>query len=85
MNNELTKQNRGAKPGAIWQFGRIGQAVLKRHEGKIQSANETRPSRGSQSCQPHSLEFLHGPVVKNSAASAGDMGSIPGLGRFHTQ
>ena len=24
-----------------------------------------------------------GPVVKNSPASAGDVGSIPGLGRFH--
>ena len=28
-------------------------------------------------------DFLGGPVVKNPSASAGDMGSIPGLGRFH--
>ena len=27
--------------------------------------------------------FPGGPVVKNSPASAGDMGSIAGLGRFH--
>ena len=28
------------------------------------------------------LEFLGGPVIKNPLANAGDMGSIPGLGRF---
>ena len=28
-------------------------------------------------------DFLGGPVVKNAPAHAGDMGSIPGLGRFH--
>ena len=27
--------------------------------------------------------FTGGPVVKNPPASAGDMGSIPGPGRFH--
>ena len=30
-----------------------------------------------------SEDFLDGPVVKNSLANAGDMGSIPSLGRFH--
>ena len=29
------------------------------------------------------LSFPDGPVVKNLASNAGDMGSIPGLGRFH--
>ena len=29
------------------------------------------------------MEFLCGPVVKNLPASAGDMGLMPGLGRFH--
>ena len=28
-------------------------------------------------------DFPGGPVVKNPPANAGDMGSIPGLGRFH--
>ena len=28
-------------------------------------------------------DFLRGPVVKNLAASAGDMGSIPDPGGFH--
>ena len=28
-------------------------------------------------------DFPGGPVVKNLPASAGDMGSIPGLERFH--
>ena len=28
-------------------------------------------------------DFSGGPVVKNSPANAGDMGSIPGLGRSH--
>ena len=28
-------------------------------------------------------DFLGGPVVKNPPANAADMGSIPGLGRFH--
>ena len=28
-------------------------------------------------------DFAGGPVVKNSPASAGDMGSISGVGRFH--
>ena len=30
-----------------------------------------------------SLDFLGGPVVKNPLASAGDVGSIPSLGRCH--
>ena len=30
-----------------------------------------------------SQDFSGGPVVKNLPASAGDMGSIPGWGRFH--
>ena len=29
------------------------------------------------------MGFLGGPVVKNPPANAGDMGSIPGPGRFH--
>ena len=29
------------------------------------------------------LDFPGGPVVKNPPASAEDMGSIPGPGRFH--
>ena len=28
-------------------------------------------------------DLLGGPVVKNPPANAGNMGSIPGLGRFH--
>ena len=28
-------------------------------------------------------DFPDGPVVKNLPASAGDMGLIPGMGRFH--
>ena len=28
-------------------------------------------------------DFLGGPVIKNPPANAGDMGSIPGLGRSH--
>ena len=31
------------------------------------------------------LDFPGGPVVKNLPANAGDMGSIPGLGRFQVQ
>ena len=31
----------------------------------------------------HTWDFPGGPVVKNLPASAGDMGSIPGPGRFH--
>ena len=31
------------------------------------------------------LDFPGGPAVKNLPANAGDMGSIPGLGRFHMQ
>ena len=31
----------------------------------------------------HSLDFPGGPVVKNLPANAGDVGSIPGMGRFH--
>ena len=29
------------------------------------------------------LDFLDGPAVRNPPANAGDMSSIPGLGRFH--
>ena len=31
----------------------------------------------------HTRDFPGGPVVKNLPASAGDMGLIPGPGRFH--
>ena len=31
------------------------------------------------------LDFPGGPVVKNLPANAGDMSSIPGLGRFQVQ
>ena len=31
----------------------------------------------------HFEDFPGGPVVKNLPANAGDMGSVPGLGRFH--
>ena len=47
---------------------------------------ETRPSQ-----MPYNLTkelpgtFLGGPVVKNPPANGGDMGSIPGPGRFHGQ
>ena len=35
-------------------------------------------------CQEGKKEdFPGGPVVKNTSANAGDMGSIPGPGRFH--
>ena len=30
-----------------------------------------------------SLDFTGGPVVKNLPDNAGDMSSVPGLGRFH--
>ena len=30
------------------------------------------------------MDFPDGPVVKNLPANAGDMGLIPGVGRFHT-
>ena len=30
------------------------------------------------------MDFPGGSVVQNSPANAGDMGSIPGPGRFHT-
>ena len=33
--------------------------------------------------QGDALDFLGGPAVKNPPANAGDMGSIPGPGRFH--
>ena len=29
------------------------------------------------------MDFPGGPVVKNPPANAGDLGSVPGLGRFH--
>ena len=31
----------------------------------------------------HGFDFPGGPVVKNPPSNAGDMGSIPGPGRFH--
>ena len=31
----------------------------------------------------NAMDFPGGPVVKNLLANAGDMGSPPGLGRFH--
>ena len=33
--------------------------------------------------KPYGLDFPGGPVVKNLPANAGDMGSLPDLGRFH--
>ena len=36
-----------------------------------------------ESSQREVRDFAGGPVVKNPPATAGDMGSISGLGRFH--
>ena len=40
-------------------------------------------SHPSLCCQDTLQDFPGGPVVKNPPANAGDMSSIPGLGRFH--
>ena len=40
-------------------------------------------SHPSLCCQDTVQDFPSGPVVKNPPANAGDMSSIPGLGRFH--
>ena len=37
----------------------------------------------TQAFKYHLQDFAGGPVVKNSFANAGDLGSIPGPGRFH--
>ena len=42
---------------------------------------KTRDIEGSKIC--HTRTFPGGPLVKNTTANAGDMGSIPGRGRFH--
>ena len=31
------------------------------------------------------MDFPGGPMDKNPSANPGDMGSIPGLGRFHSK
>ena len=49
-------------------------APLKMHDQVVHS--NRRPFRGA-------LGLLCGPVVKNPPCNAGDMGSIPGAGRFH--
>ena len=41
------------------------------------------PSMKAECREKSSLDFPGGPVIKNLPAKAGDMGSIPGLGRFH--
>ena len=41
--------------------------------GSVMGKDKNLPCRG----------FPGGPVAKNSPANAGDMGSIPGLGRSH--
>ena len=46
--------------------------------------NLTRPIRtkGIESSKLSQQDFPGGPVVKNLPANAGDMGSIPGLGKY---
>ena len=43
-----------------------------------------RKERKDQNIANNMQDFPGGTVNKNPPANAGDMGSVPGLGRFHT-
>ena len=67
-------------------WGRVEKAGVKYQEAKAQSLNCFMPSFVSKMeiKRPTSkiLDLLGRSVVKNLPANSGDMGSIPGLGRF---
>ena len=63
-------------PGGFQLFTCSSRAVMSEV-----SLTKTRDIEGSKIC--HTRTFPGGPLVKNTTANAGDMGSIPGQGRFH--
>ena len=48
-----------------------------------QENKHLKSTRGKKKKKKYQRDFPRGPVVKNLPANVGDMGSIPGLGRFH--
>ena len=54
---------------------------------QLEMAEGQCPTRVSEKCQSRDLELLLAlpccPVVRKLPANAGDLGSIPGPGRFH--
>ena len=50
--------------------------------GNVQKIHEGRAGTGKLALNVP-WDFSGGPVAKNPPANAGDMGSIPGLGRSH--
>ena len=71
---------RGSYSDAVW--GRLSWPSLA---GKIEGAwgKEYSGLWKLEKARNGFSDFPGDPVVKNSPANAGDMGSIPGLGRFH--
>ena len=55
------------------------------HSALVYQCNDLLTERLMGICvqEIHFEDFPGGPVVKNLPANAGDMGSIPGLGRLH--
>ena len=49
---------------------------------KVEQIHEGRAGAGKLALKVP-WDFSSGPVVKNLLVNSGDMGSIPGLGRFH--
>ena len=53
-----------------------------RDGGKEQGMRKN-PKKKKKKSERRREDFPGGPVIKNSSVNAGDIGSIPGLGRFH--
>ena len=59
------------------------EAILQTLRMCRAEALEPTTQWGRHTCKHMLFDFAGGPVVKDPPANAGDIGSIPGLGRFH--
>lgn len=54
-----------------------------RDGGNEQGMRKNPKKKKKKKSERRREDFPGGPVIKNSSVNAGDIGSIPGLGRFH--
>ena len=68
------------------ELGRGGEKRRVEEERDRDGGNDTawgKIRKKKKKNQSRREGFPGGPVIKNSSVNAGDIGSIPGLGRFH--
>ena len=81
-----------AKDGSLWNPGSCFHSQADAYNPTFIIDNAREPAAAKDKAPPEAEDFLPStfkcnqvdfPVIKNPPANAGDMGLIPGLGRFY--